>query len=333
VLERRGGTKEAFFGYENPLSFRGLPAGKRNRVTRDGVDLADAHQPAELHGGVVANAFSKVLNGDEELTWSLDRQSVTVNAASALCSGRELARVALVPSTAIFATEDVEIGDYVSVEAPVGLASVVSGGALSLGASSLVGNALARGRLSVKELGAVAGVAVSALEPEVAASAGVAELKRAAFEPHSLDWSVTFSGGRPDQLVHARQSLSLPPGRYGRVVVEDQAELVLPGGEYEFDSLVVSEQATIQIDAGEVVVHVASRLDLAGDTDVATDASLVLGYLGTEPARIVSSLHATVVAPWALLTLGELPNSVYTGAFFANRVVVRPMTQVQFSER
>ena len=333
VLERSNGVEEAFFSYDNPLSFRGLPVGKRNQVLLDGAELLGARQPMELSGGFVSNAFSHVLKGSEALTWVLEAEGVSVNATSQRCSGRELARVDFVPSTAIFATDDVEIGDYVSLESGAGPASVVSGGQLSIGASSVVGNALAAGQLSVKELGAVLGVAVSEGQPAMASSAAVATIKQGVLQQHSLDWAVQFATGQPDQVANARRSLQLKPGSYGKVVVQDQAELVLAAGEYQFDALLIGEQATLQVLNGEAVVHVASSFDHAGETDVAPGASLVLGYFGTEPARVVSSLHATVIAPRAALRLGDLPNSVYTGAFFAKSVTVRPTSQVQFSER
>lgn len=334
VLERVGGIKQAFFSYDNPLSFRGLPVGARNRVTLRDDELLDAPQPVELAGGFVSNGFSRVLGDSEPLAWLLDGGRATADLATQACSGREVARLDHVPATALFATEALELGDYTSVESSDGrLASVASAGDLTVGPGSLVGNAIAGGRLEVKELAAVLGVGLAGQGMTRAADALVGLSKEGVLPEHSLEWLVEFSADGADEIVGPRQQVALDPGRYGHVVVEDQAQLILRAGAYQFASLTVAAQGNVQLGAGEVVVHVASALEHDGETDLAPGASLVLAYFGSSAAYVSSSLHATVIASRATLTLGELPNSVYTGAFFAKRLTVRPTTQVFFSER
>jgi hypothetical protein len=210
---------------------------------------------------------------------------------------------------------------------------VASGGELTVGPSSVVGNAVAGGRLEVKDLAAVLGVGLASQGITRAADALVRLSKEGALPEHSLEWEVEFGAGGTDQIVRPRQQIVLEPGHYGHVVVDEQAQLILRAGAYQFASLTVAAQGNLQVMGGEAVVHVASGLEHEGETDLAQSSSLVLAYFGSSPARVSSSLHATVIAPRAALTLGELPNSVYTGAFFAKRLTVRPTTQVFFSER
>src|SRR5690606_8399162 len=60
VLEQSDGTLRAFFGYENPLSFRALAAGTRNLVSINSVANFDLAQPTEFSDGLRASAFNQL---------------------------------------------------------------------------------------------------------------------------------------------------------------------------------------------------------------------------------------------------------------------------------
>jgi hypothetical protein len=336
VLTRVDGSLEAYFSYDNPLSFRAFAAGTRNHVLRNDAEWLDARQPTELASGVVTNAFNRpiAMGEGDTLVWSLDGASALASADSELCSGRELARLPFAPQAVLFGAQEVVLGDYTSVTAPSDLASVVSGGDLVIGASSVVGHALAGARTTLAEHALVMGTAVTREGLTAASTASVGAAKELQVPSHVLEWAVDFGAVLESGVtVRPRERQALSPGDYGDVVVAAQAELVLGPGTYRFRSLRVDGQSSLQIGGGDVVLHVAAGLDLLGETDVAGDAGLFIGYFGSAAATIAGSLHATVVAPHASLTLGTLRNSVYTGAFYGRRLDVRASTLVQFRER
>lgn len=333
VLEREEGGLEAFFGYENPLSYRAFAHGSRNQLSIDGGASADPLPPTEFAGGFTALAFSAPAGDRDELSWTLDGETVSASASGARCSGRELTRLAQVPQTALFGSEGVILGDHTSVTAEDGLASVVSGGEVVLGVSSVVGHLVAGTSGRVEDYASVLGVVRTGAGLTKRSSAAVGWVKAGATPAHSLSWRVEFADNGPDVVLGAGSVAALPPGNYGAVVVPAQARLELEAGLYRFESLSVDEQGTWVAGDGETVVQVAGTLSLAGETRSSETSSLVLGYFGTEAVVVADSLHATLIAPHAAVTLGTVPNSVYTGAFFAKRVHVGPTTLVQFSER
>jgi hypothetical protein len=333
VLEQGDGSLRAFLGYENPLSFRALAAGSRNQVLVNGVPDFDAAQPTEFSNGLRANVFNRLIGAADAIAWTLDGETVIASAAAERCSGRELARLDFAPQTALFGSEAVVLGEYTSVAAEGELASVVSGGDLLVGASSVVGHLLAGTSARVDAQGSVLGVALTGGTVTTDASAAVRQVKHGAVRSHALDWAVGFAGAASNVVVEARASKALPPGEYGDVVVHAQAQLGLQQGTYRFRSLNVYEQGSLLLEGGDVVVHVATALSHVGETRAAQGSSAVIGYFGTEPATIASSLRATLIAPHAEVSLGTVPNSVYIGAFFAKRLSVLPRTLVHFAER
>ena len=333
VLQRSEGQYDAFFGYENPLSFRAFAVGSRNLFTSS-TRAIDPPQPSEFTAGSRSKAFHQSLSATEIAAWTLDGETVFANADmahTAPCSGRELTLVDFAPQTAIFGTDSVTIGHHSRVTADSGLPSVASNGDIVVGSSSVVGNVLAGARVSVADYGSVLGLAATSGGLDKRATAAVNSTRSFTWRPHSLAWVDDFAAGAvTDIVVGERQQQTLESGEYGDVTVEPQAQLLLGAGLYRFRSLTVREQGSLRVTAGDAVVHVANALQHAGDTRLLGDASLVIGYFGSQPAAIVGSLQAAVIAPNASLTLGTAGHAVYTGSFFAKQVVVGPGTQVKY---
>ncbi len=330
ILQRSDSEYDAFFGYENPLSFRAFAVGGRNALTDNGRPL-DPPQPTEFVAGSWSKAFHHSLGVADTLAWTLDGETVFADKTSTPCSGRELTVVDFAPQTALFGTDSVVIGDHSRITAAQALPSIVSGGDIVVGASSVVGNVFAGARAVISDYDSVLGMAATGASLDKRATAVVAKSRTFSLREHSLAWVVNFAPtAQADVTVSERQQLSLAPGEYGDVLVEPQAQLILSAGQYRFHSLTVLEQGSLRVSAGDAVVHIASALQHAGDTRLLGDASLVIGYLGTQPAAIVGSLQAAVIAPNAELTLGAAGHALYAGTFFAKRVVVRPGTQVQY---
>ncbi|HEY3517375.1 MAG TPA: thrombospondin type 3 repeat-containing protein, partial [Gammaproteobacteria bacterium] len=336
VLEHGAGEYEAFFGYDNPLSFRSLPVGSRNAVAAalagDEWNELDHGQPTEFDSGSVRGAFRVPFAAADSVSWTLEDTVVEATAETPRCSGRELATLPAIARVALFGTESVVLGDYVGVSAPDGVASVVSGGELSVGSHATIGSLYAGGRVSVGRAGLVHGsTSGSALAIDSSTDVRGLRLTGATLREHSLAWSLAFDEGvARDISAGFGEELVLEPGRYRKVVVGNGGTLRLGAGEYQIASLEVSRNGTLAIDAGDVTVHVASTLGVTGETRLLDgDASrLTLGYLGTAPALIESSLTAVVVAPNAALELGGAQRASYAGAFFARRIAVKPGSQV-----
>jgi hypothetical protein len=331
VLQRSDTQFDAFFGYSNPLSFRAFAIGARNFLTDDGRPVTP-QQPTEFAGGSWSKAFHQSFVTEHTLAWTLDGETIFANTQSARCSGRELTVVDSAPQTTVFGTESVVIGDRSRITAAQDLASIVSGGDIQIGANSVVGNVFAGAHAAIGDYGSVVGTAATGVGFSKRPTAIVNATKTFSLREHSLAWVVPFATtALKDVSVSERQQLTLAPGEYGDVAVEAQAQLILGAGEYRFRSLTVREQGSLRVATGDAVVHVANALEHAGDTRLlSTDASLVIGYFGTQPASIAGSLQAAVIAPNASLTLGTAGHTSYAGTFFAQRVIVSPGTQIQY---
>src|SRR5690606_16132707 len=154
-----------------------------------------------------------------------------------------------------------------------GLASVVSGGQVLVGASSVVGHLLAGTSAKVDGLGSVLGVALTGGALTKHRSAAVNLVKQGAVRSHVLDWGVSFAAAAPNVTVEARTCEMLPPGEYGDVVIDAQAQLSLQQGTYRFRSLNVHEHGSLLLGEGDIVMHVASALAHAGQTRGAAGSS------------------------------------------------------------
>jgi Trypsin len=330
VLQRSDSELEAFFGYENPLTFRAFAVGSRNLLTDNG-QLLEPSQPSEFGGGVWSKAFHQKFEATGTLAWTLDGETVFADRATASCSGRELTVVDFAPQTVLFGSDSVILGENSRVTAQQAQPSVVSGGDIRIGRSSVVGNVFAGARTIVGDYGSVLGTAATGAGLSKRPSAIVASSRTFTFRPHSLTWQVNFEAtGISDVIVPERQQFRLAPGDYGDVVVEPQAQLILSAGQYRFRSLTVREQGGLRVASGDAVVHVSNSFQHAGDTRLLGEASLVIGYLGSAPAAIVGSLEAAVIAPNAELTLGAAGHATYKGTFFAKAVVVSPGTDLEY---
>ncbi len=331
VLNRTPDTFTAFFDYENPLSFRSIPLGLRNQVLRSSGTTASV-EPNEFGAGQQA-AFSADFASSESLTWTLEGQTVVADGTSALCSGKELATGEAAPQTALFGTESVKVGDHVTVRAGRELPSILSGGEVEVGGDAEVGHVFAGGRALLAAHSAVRGTLVTAQTVQRVGDAAVLgqQRERAVVPGHSIAWWVDFgASARAAVELAPNEPRKLTPGAYGDVVVPAGAVLTLAPGQYQFASLSVASSAVLSIPGGNVVVHVATGLSHHGETRVASDGGLVLGYFGADEAVIDASLRATVVAPNASVVLGAARNSVYTGSFFARSIEVRPSSIVEY---
>ena len=336
VLQRSENRFEAVFGYENPLSFRSIPAGSRNGVWGVASTSAiDSGQPTEFVGGRRPRAYRAAFSAAESVGWALEGALAEATRSAPACSGVELTDVGFVDGVALFGAEDVIVGDYASVTAQNGMAAVVSGGGVAVGADAVVDHVLARAWVVVDERAAVMGSVLAGTRLERSRSAEVLGSLRenVAIRAHALDWVVELQPSSQAVEVAWGQQLPLPPGRYGAVRIAAGATLVLQSGRYELASLDVHEQGSLVLEGDEVVLHVASGLSHRGQTRGNAETRLIVGYFGDRPAEVHGSLaKAAIIAPHAELTIGQARNAAYAGRFFAKRLVVGPGTLVELAE-
>jgi hypothetical protein len=333
VLQRSEGVYDAFFGYDNPLSFRSIPVGQRNQVS-GGYDRG---QPTAFAGGEHLGAFRVSMQDADSVTWTVEGEPVEVSLSSAPCSGRELLQLEGIPQVALYGSESVVVGGGSIVTAPEGLAAVVSGGDLDVEASVVVGHALAARSALVAERALVEGWAVgsSSLETRNGAEISIQGFEGMTVRGANLQWEYSFTPVRyPTTVVQPDSDLALAPGSYGEVIVQAGAKLILHEGQYQFSSLRVDPRATVEVVSGVVSVYVKDALTHEGETIVPIDedTSFLIAYFGTEPAHVAASLTGSLIAPNAELTLGSAQGSSYLGAYFAQRLVVAPNTLVEFRQ-
>lgn len=332
VIERGDGEFEAFFDYDNPLSFRSLPVGARNAASRDdsAVDV-DLGQPTEFAEGFVPRAFRARFASGGTVTWEVEGAQAVASTTSPRCTGRELTIVDYAPNAALFATDRLTLGDDVVLFGGADAGTVVSEGDVELGSRVSTGHVFARGRVYAGAQTSIHGSVVSTggLATDKGTEVfGEREL-RAGLQSHSLAWAMDFGSGLAPVEASWGEVVTLEPGHYGEVTIAEWGELRLQAGGYHFESLQVDGEATLIVESSDASVYVRSRLEHLG----ATVGVLLIGYFGSDAAVVASSFSGAIIAPNAPLVLGVVGNSTYTGSFFAREIEVLPRTSIQYAEQ
>lgn len=140
----------------------------------------------------------------------------------------------------------------------------------------------------------------------------------------------SFTAGGPDRTVEERESLSLEPGSYGRVLVRRRGTLQLRTGSYAFEQLLTEREAllTCEVAGGAVALNVTGELVLAERVQITSSE----GDLGSERVALAtlqrarlelgdrSRLLGTLVAPDAPVVLAK--GASFQGAIFARSIRV-----------
>jgi hypothetical protein len=254
------------------------------------------------------------------------------NAAILIPQGRDLADVA------ISAGEGITLDSYASVApaSPGGVLFNAGAATTDLGVSSQTAEVLSVGPVALSNLARVEGDVTSAssiLQASGATITGTAS----AFAPvatRSVVLPLVVSPGSERISLRAGASRELAPGRYASITTEPRSTVRLSAGRYEFDSVDLHATARLAVDAsdGPVILLVRSTLALAGEvTTIGREGSFMLGFTGTQPARIEAAFHGSVFAPYASLSLrAQMQSMGIVGSFFARRIRVEEQTAVRF---
>lgn len=132
-----------------------------------------------------------------------------------------------------------------------------------------------------------------------------------------------------DVTVQAKAEANLTPGAYGTVVAKPNARLKLSAGSYLLDAIDIEPGATVQLDTsrGTIKLYVRNAVTWQGSTS-GDPGHFVFAYTGTDTLRLQGPLDGAVLAPQSTL---ELYNGAFHGTYYGKDVVVKPgvtVTQV-----
>lgn len=323
----------AYLSASNPVEFRSMALGARNRFSPGAEDRG---QPREFIAGQRVGAFTTELGSTETLVWSLDGQSVTINASAPRCNGSQIFDVSGLPDVPVYASDALYLRDNAVIEGAIPAITVLSGGFAEVGAGASVPTLQSRGDALLRSSGVVTGQLITGGTVSLQNRAQVvgALVERAFVPTHSLALSVTFPNtNQGSPIVEQNTSRSLAPGAWGSVTV--RGEVRLSSGTYFLDSLMLESTGKLVIDqaAGPVTIYVRTALTYRGSASVVGGAfpNLFVGYFGTQDAFIESGFRGGIVAPSGKLVLGDL-RGAQEGRFFAKSVELRARARVRLAK-
>lgn len=321
----------AYLTFSNPVEFRSVALGPRNRFTPGAEDRG---QPREFASGDHVPAFTLEFNATENLTWNLDGRALAINKDASRCNGNELLNVPGFANVPLFASTSLILRDSAVVPGAPADFTILSNGTTEIGASASAPTVQSVGDVLIRSAGVVNGALVTggtlSLQDRTKVFGAVAPH---AFVPtHSIAFTVTFPAtNQGPVLVDANTSRALSPGAWAGVTA--RGELRLSSGTYFFDSLMLESTGRMLLDqtAGPVTIYIRTSFTYRGVTSVSNGAfpNLFVGYLGTEEAFLESRFKGAVVAPNGKLTLGDL-GGAHEGQFFAKSVEVRARAAISF---
>lgn len=139
---------------------------------------------------------------------------------------------------------------------------------------------------------------------------------------------ISFSGG-DNITVNSGETEPLSPGSYGSIFLNSGGTLELSSGVYILDQFFVnSASAAVVIDdsAGPVYLYVGQQVAYRDVfvTPGGVSAEIFLGYAGTSQLTVDAPFLGAILAPNAILALGNGNAQVFRGSFAALDIVLRP---------
>jgi hypothetical protein len=322
----------AYLSTNNPVEFRSLALGPRNRFVPGPEDRG---QPREFVAGQRVRAFTIELNSSETLTWNLDGRSLAINRNAPRCDGSQIFDVPGFPRVPLFAQEGLFVRDQAVVEGTPDI-TVLSGGVAEVGASASVPTLESRGNAVVRSAGTVNGALISGGAVSLQNGARIiGVLAEHAFVPtHSIAFSATFPVANQGSLIiEPGASRTLSPGAWAQVTA--RGRLQLSAGTYFFDELMLEGTSQLVLDqsAGPITVYVRTAFFYRGSASVVGGAfpDLLLGYFGTQDAFVESGFRGSIMAPNGKLVLGDLLGA-HEGRFFAKSLELRARARVRWAD-
>lgn len=207
-------------------------------------------------------------------------------------------------------------------------------GPRELGVAGHVGNAWARGPVTLRDRAFVHGSLLTGatLLPGSGSAVLGGLVEGANLLPAStVTWTVEFpTSSAGDVSLEPDQQRAIVPGAYGQLNVKSRSTVHMPPGTYYFQSLNLEPDAALDLYTalGSIVVYVRSSFTYKGGVFGHGHPERVLFvYLGTADASLDSAFTGTLIAPRALVTL---PSRHHRGAFYGRDLLVRPEASFDF---
>ena len=223
---------------------------------------------------------------------------------------------------AVAALQELRLADRANTEA-----LLASYGTTEVGADATSGSVLSDDRVWLRSRATVEGDVTTggALDQQQGATVTgqVATFAAVPLAPLNLALTGPLAGAAA-VVVNSGDVRSLPPGQYGQVIVNANAQLELESGAYGFQNLTVNQGATLE--HGDTLIRVAQEATLRG-TQVATGA-LSLEIAGGGWSHLESALVATVIVPQGTLRLAGHGGPTYTGRWIARDLLIEADTSL-----
>ena len=208
----------------------------------------------------------------------------------------------------------VEASDKVIVHGAEVCGNILAGGEVIVWPDSLVcGDIAAAGQVKVRPGAVISG----AIQAETAVLLS---------QPIALLPAFTFAYTDSDQLVPTWGDVHLPPGEYGRLIVNPSGDLHLSSGVYTFRSVELRRWSKLHVDlsGGPIVINVNGDwtadqgvlMDITSTSGTAADLLMLVGRNVSLGERGV--FVGTFIAPEQQSTLGR--KSTLTGALYGHIV-------------
>ena len=199
-----------------------------------------------------------------------------------------------------------------------------------IGEHAVVGDVYAVGKVFLKRFSAIEGHAVAGdIRLETSSVAPRKFRHPSAQDIQETRWTVEYLPNDTGNVVVPDNSAAvLLPGRYGRVTVGEKANLTLHTGTYYLDALeTAGPESRLVLDnpEGTIVVYVSGHVIHKGVfAPRYAKSDLLLVYTGDKPLHFYSPFDASVIAPYAELSLYRLADGVaHNGTYYARSISVK----------
>jgi len=228
---------------------------------------------------------------------------------------------------AVAANDGVVIGSGSDLSSSDGSPVAVVGvtGEVRVEASSRVGTVWTKGKAFVGG-NAFVSSALYASTTEIQAGAHVPVRQAAQGSPAKVSWNVKFPTASLGNInLEPSTTRTLAAGRYGTLRVASRAVLKLGAGPYYFDSFLVEPDATVQVDntSGTAIVYVRADFTHRGHiVSLGLPSDVIFGVFSTGIVELGDEFDATLVAPYAQVTLAQPRTGSHDGQYFGRSVQI-----------
>jgi DNA-binding protein YbaB len=243
------------------------------------------------------------------------------------------------PAICLYARGNMQLADGTKVKRQNGtFAPVVNAGSIetNIGSGAQVGDVFSRAPVVLRNNSSVNGSvrSMQAVTRQSGSTVSGTVTENGFIQVPNLSLSVTFPGtNQGNKTVAPSGTLTLAPGAYADVVVNQNGTLFLSGGTYHMNNLTVEPGAKLSCtsQATQVTVYVKLGFIFRGsiiEKNSSARPKFFLGCFGTSLIPIEAPYTGTLVAPDAPVKLGTVGGAGHTGAFYVKDLTVDPLNTI-----